>query len=102
MPESMSQLFRAVERRAVARARALRALSLVERAQNEPSDGGESPDLAQLHFQRVLTQAPAELLDKWAARSADRTRLLLLLAIVASGVALAFDPARVLEGLDVM
>src|SRR4051812_33588626 len=59
-------------------ARALRALSLVERAPGQPApteDFGESPDLAQLHFQRVLAQASAGVLDKWAARSADRLRL---------------------------
>src|SRR5947207_1384226 len=41
-------------------ARALRALSLVERAKLQPpaAAGGESSELAQLHFQRVLTQAP--------------------------------------------
>lgn len=81
-------------------ARALRALSLVERPQ--PSEGGESADLAQLHFQRVLAQAPAGALDKWAARTADRTRLLLLLFLVTAGTALALDPARVLEGLNVL
>jgi len=84
-------------------ARALRALSLVERAQRDTlNESGESPDLAQLHFQRVLAQAPAELLDGWAARTADRARLLLLLVVVVSGVGLALDPARVFEGLDVM
>lgn len=83
-------------------ARALRALSLVERAQSPSAEGGESADLAQLHFQRVLTQAPAATLDKWAARVADRTRLGLLLALVLAGGILTFDPARVLEGLDVL
>jgi hypothetical protein len=84
-------------------ARALRALSLVERAKLDPlGTSGESPELAQLHFQRVLTQAPAQLLDRWAARTADRTRMLLLLVVVVGGVMLALDPARVLEGLDVM
>lgn len=82
-------------------ARALRALTLVERAPGDAAEG-ESPELAQLHLQRVLGQAPAGVLDKWAARSADRARLLLLFAVVAAGAALAFDPARVLEGLDVM
>jgi hypothetical protein len=80
-------------------ARALRALTLVERPREA---NGESPELAQLHFQRVLTQAPADLLDKWAARTSDRARLLLLFVIVAAGAALAFDPARVFEGLDVL
>jgi hypothetical protein len=83
-------------------ARALRALSLVERAESADGESSESPDLAQLHFQRVLTQAPAASLDQWAARVADRTRLVLLVTLVASGAILAFDPARVLEGLDVM
>ena len=84
-------------------ARALRALSLVERPLGaQPETGGESPELAQLHFQRVLAQAPAGVLDRWAARSVDRTRLVLLLVVVAAGAALAFDPARVAEGLDVM
>lgn len=82
--------------------RALRALSLVERAASPSADSQESPDLAQLHFQRVLTQAPAAVLDKWASKVAERTRLVLLLVVVAAGATLAFDPSRVLEGLNVM
>ena len=83
-------------------ARALRALALVERSPTGSSDEGESRDLAQLHFQRVLTQVPAVTLDKWTSRVSDRTRLALLLTIVAAGAALAFDPDRVFEGLDVL
>jgi hypothetical protein len=83
-------------------ARALRALSLVERISNEREESGESPELAQLHFQRVLTLAPAGVLDKWAAARAERARLLLLLVLVAAGAVLAFDPARVVAGVDVM
>ncbi|HVY29343.1 MAG TPA: DUF4175 domain-containing protein [Polyangiaceae bacterium] len=83
-------------------AKALRALSLVERGPDGESHLGESEELAQLHFQRVLSQAPAEALDKWAARTADRARLLLLVVVVAAGVGVAFDPPRVPEGLDVM
>ena len=85
-------------------ARALRALSLVERSarQSTPEPSGESADLAQLHFQRVLSLASAKSLDSWAARSADRLRLAVLLTVVCAGVALALDPARVLEGLDVL
>ncbi len=85
--------------------RALRALSLIERpssAEATPETSAESPELAQLHFQRVLAQGSASALDKWAARTADRTRLVLLLAVVAAGAALAFDRARVAEGLDVL
>jgi len=81
---------------------ALRALTLVERDGVAGDSEGESRDLAQLHFQRVLTRVPADVLDKWAARVGDRTRLALLLTVVASGAAFAFDPARVLEGLDVL
>ena len=83
-------------------ARALRALSLVERATSSGADEGESRDLAQLHFQRVLTQVPASVLDQWTSRVSDRARLALLLTVVAAGAALAFDPARVFEGLDVL
>ncbi|HKY37297.1 MAG TPA: DUF4175 domain-containing protein [Polyangiaceae bacterium] len=84
-------------------ARALRALSLVERAGSSgAAETGESPELAQLHFQRVLALAPAQHLDKWAARAADRTRLLLLALVVAVGTTIAFDPARIPEGLDVL
>ena len=83
-------------------ARALRALTLLERPQDSAEVGGESPELVQLHFQRVLGQAPAELLDKWAGRRVEAARLLLLLVLVASGAAVAFDPPRVLEGLDVL
>lgn len=84
-------------------ARALRALSLVERVEvGTARESGESSELSQLHFQRVLTQVPTERLDAWAARVADRTRLWLLLVVVAAGAALAFDPDRVFEGLNVM
>lgn len=79
---------------------ALRALTLVERAP-EPGEA-ESRELAQLHFQRVLTRTPKDVLDKWAARVSDRTRIALLVTVVAAGAALAFDPARVFEGLDVL
>lgn len=84
-------------------ARALRALSLVERAERPPAqDGLESVDLAQLHFQRVLAQAPSDLVERWATRVGDRARLVLLAVVVAAGAAFAFEPARVVEGLDVL
>lgn len=84
-------------------ARALRALSLVERTTaTEDGETGESPELAQLHFQRVLALAPSDSLDRWALRSADRMRLLLLTVVVAAGTAVALDPARIPEGLNVM
>jgi hypothetical protein len=84
-------------------ARALRALSLVERATSvEGQASGESSDLAQLHFQRVLSLTPPDVLDRWAAKVTDRARLLLLATIVVAGTSLALDPARVFEGLDVL
>lgn len=84
-------------------ARALRALSLVERVgSTEAAETAESPELAQLHFQRVLALAPAKSLDVWAAKVGDRFRLLLLLVVVGAGTLLALDPARILEGLNVL
>lgn len=84
-------------------ARALRALSLVERAATaEGKAGGESADLAQLHFQRVLSLTPADALDQWAARVSDRARLALLATVVVAGTAFALDPGRILEGLNVL
>lgn len=84
-------------------ARALRALSLLERPGTAaPGERGESADLAQLHFQRVLSLASSATLDKWTARTTYRTRLLLLASIVIAGVLLVLDPARVFEGLDVL
>jgi hypothetical protein len=84
-------------------AQALRALTLVEREPSASGGGdGESQDLAQLHFQRVLTRLPGDVLDKWAARVSDRTRLALLLIVVVAGAGLAYEPMRVLEGLDVL
>jgi hypothetical protein len=84
-------------------ARALRALALAERVGGaDATETGESPELAQLHFQRVLALAPGKSLDGWAARVSDRLRLGLLLVVVGGGTALALDPARVLEGLDVL
>jgi hypothetical protein len=78
--------------------RALRALSLVERG----AQVGESQELSQLHFQRVLALASAERLDQWSLRVNYRARLLLLAAVMAGGVAFAVDPARIFEGLDVL
>ncbi len=83
-------------------AKALRALSLLERAGSGSPESLESPDLARLHFQRVLALVPAAVIERWTARKADRTRLLVLAVVVASGTALALDPSRVLEGLNVL
>jgi hypothetical protein len=84
-------------------ARALRALSLVERfGSASGAETAESPELAQLHFQRVLALAPAKSLDAWAAKVGDRLRLLLLVVVVGAGTLLALDPARIPEGLNVL
>lgn len=84
-------------------ARALRALSLLERPEAETAEArGESADLAQLHFQRVLSLASSETLDQWTVRSNYRARLLLLALITVTGIALVLDPARIFEGLDVL
>jgi hypothetical protein len=81
-------------------AKALRALTLVERA--EAGQTEESPDLARLHFQRLLTQVPGEAIERFTARVEGRTRVLLLGVLVAAATVLALDPHRVFEGLDVL
>lgn len=80
--------------------RALRALSLVDKG--AAAQQGESAELAELHFQRTLSRVPADLLERWLSRSADRARLALLAVVLAAGVFVVLDPARVLEGLDVL
>ena len=78
----------------------LRAMTLVERTQLEPE--GSSVELAELHLVRLLGRVSEDRLRLQAARVGTRRAALgLLLALLALGC-VAFDPFRIIEGLDVM
>ena len=80
--------------------RALRAAALAEQAERDPRVG--SSELAQLHFQRQLARVPFDAVEKHSARRAFWLRLSAFSVVVFSGMAVARDPARVTEGLDVL
>ncbi|HEX3850995.1 MAG TPA: DUF4175 domain-containing protein [Polyangiaceae bacterium] len=80
--------------------RALRAAALAEQAERDPRVG--SSELAQLHFRRQLARVPLEVVEKHSARRAFWLRLSAFSVVVFSGIALARDPSRVTEGLDVL
>ncbi|HEY1535523.1 MAG TPA: DUF4175 domain-containing protein, partial [Polyangiaceae bacterium] len=80
--------------------RALRAAALAEQAERDPRVG--SSELAQLHFQRQLARVPFEAVEKHSARHAFWLRLSAFSIVVFSGMAVARDPSRVTEGLDVL
>ena len=80
--------------------RTLRAAALSEQAEKDPRVG--SSELARLHFQRQLERAPIAAVEAHALRRANVLRLCALaLVLVASG-AVGSDPARILEGLNVL
>lgn len=79
--------------------KALRALSLVERAHRDPSVG--SAELARLHFDRSLSGISEDAVTRASRRLADRFRWATLLVVVAALSGLAWGPLRVVEGLDV-
>jgi hypothetical protein len=80
--------------------RALRAYSLLQRA--EAGDLAASPDLAELHFRRLLAQAPPQVIERSAGRRARRWRWALLGVAGLAAVAFGVGPMRVVEGLDVL
>jgi hypothetical protein len=81
-------------------ARAMRALTLVERTSKDDTAG--SPELAQLHFDRLLERVSSASVTTAAKKYAQRYRGLavMLLSLATLGVFVA--PARVVEGLDVL
>jgi hypothetical protein len=80
--------------------RALRAAVLAHAAEHDPRLG--SLELARLHFQRQLERAPLERVEAHAARRAGVFRWLALGLVLIASVAIARDPGRVLEGMDVL
>lgn len=80
--------------------RALRAATLAEQSQSDPSVG--SPELARLHFQRQLDRVPLAAVEKHAARRGHWLRTAGFLLVLGAGLATLRDPGRVSEGLDVL
>ena len=80
--------------------RALRAAALAEQAERDPSVG--SLELARLHFERQLARASLDAVDQHAARGATWLRGASLVLVLLMALGIGRDPARVLEGLDVL
>ena len=80
--------------------RALRALSLVERASIDETVG--SKELAALHFQRIVDRASNDAVGVAAGRHAERLRGAALALLSAALVGVVIGPVRVVEGLDVL
>jgi hypothetical protein len=84
----------------VAAARALRALTLLERTRIDPTAG--SAELAELHLARTVTAVPEGRVASSAYARASRLRGVALAVGGVSVLALAFFPLRAIEGLDVL
>lgn len=78
----------------------LRALSLAERAAADDRVG--SPALAALHLTRLLGRAPREHVEARAARAARVLSTVGLGFAAVALVAVAVEPFRIVEGLDVL
>lgn len=81
-------------------ARALRALSLVERTERDESAG--SAELAKLHLSRVVDKVSSEAVKSAASRYAQRRRGVTLTLLSLVLIAVVIGPGRVAEGLDVL
>ncbi|MEM9691020.1 MAG: DUF4175 family protein [Myxococcota bacterium] len=79
---------------------ALRAMALAESTENDARRG--SPELAQLHFTRVLGKASLSRLGQLANRRAwGVIAVTLTIAVTVTGLTV-FEPFRVLEGFNVL
>ncbi len=83
----------------VAGERALRALSLLARAQEDDSVG--SAELARLHFDRSLAKISVESVTRASRRLGARYRWATFGVVVIALAALVVGPLRVIEGLNV-
>lgn len=81
-------------------ASAIRALRLRERADTDANVG--SPALAALHLERQLARAPHERIRERAARAGGRRAAVGFALAAAAVLAVAIEPLRVVEGLDVL
>jgi hypothetical protein len=80
--------------------RVLRAFSLEDRAEKDPTVG--SLELARLHAARSVGRIPRRLVAARGERLASRLRVAAGIAGLAGTLGLVLDPARVIEGLDVL
>jgi hypothetical protein len=80
--------------------RALRALTLVERAEKDETVG--SRELAELHFTRLVDRATNDAVGAAAGRHAERRRGAALTLLTAALLGVVLGPIRVVEGLDVL
>ena len=80
--------------------RALRALTLVERTEVDESLG--SHELAELHLTRLLDRVSNDAVRAAAMRRAQRARGLAIALLSCAVLVVFVDPARVVEGLDVL
>lgn len=80
--------------------RVLRAFSLEDRAEKDPTVG--SLELARLHAARSVGRIPRGLVTARGARLAARLRAAAGVVGLAGTIGLVLDPAKVIEGLDVL
>lgn len=80
--------------------RALRAATLAEQAEQNPSAG--SVELARLHFRRQLERAPLDAVKAYGARRGTWLRLAAVAVMLLATLAISRDAGRVLEGWDVL
>jgi hypothetical protein len=80
--------------------RSLRAWALTQRTEQDPGAG--SPELAQLHFERLLARATAAAVENTANARARRVRLVAWALLGIAAVAVALGPLKIFEGLDVL
>ncbi len=78
----------------------LRALGLVDRVREKPSEG--SLVLAELHVAKLTSKVPLDHIADRAARSGARWSIAGLAAAVLALGAVVLEPIRVVEGLDVL
>jgi hypothetical protein len=80
--------------------RAMRALTLVERTESDQVVG--SAELASLHLSRLLDRVSNDAVRTVAGRQAQRLRGAAIVLLSCAVLAVFIDPARVVEGLDVL
>jgi hypothetical protein len=80
--------------------RALRALTLVDRAASDASVG--SDELAELHLSRLVDRVSSEAVTAAAGRYAQRFRAVSIVLLCGASIAVVMGPVQVVEGLDVL